>query len=100
MFGGSTLAILVLVGVYSLSVAALPLTGQGTTQPMTVLAQVAVLLDPTILVFSLSTFGEEVGWRGFPQQALTDKGCVHTAAVVSAHCTASIPATGPNCCSC
>lgn len=82
--GGSAVAIIALIACYALSVTVLAVTGQVTAQPLSALGQVAILLVPMILLFSLSTFGEEVGWRGFLQQALADKGFWSASSIVAA----------------
>ena len=67
---GAITGIAVLLAVYALSAVALIVVTDAELQPWSVLGQVAVVLVPSILMFSLSTLGEEVGWRGFLQQAL------------------------------
>lgn len=67
---GAVTGIAVLLAGYTLSAAVLTVFTGAQLQPWSVLGPVAVMLIPSILMFSLSTFGEEVGWRGFLQQAL------------------------------
>lgn len=80
--GAATLA--VLITVYALSAWLVGALGLAQTQVWAVLVQVVLLVLPMVLVFSLSTFGEEVAWRGFLQQALADLGLWRASAVVAA----------------
>lgn len=83
LLAGGLTGIGVLLAVYVLSAAALILVTGTEPQPWSVLGPAAVMLVPSILLFSLSTLGEEVGWRGFLQQALP-WGFWRSAAVVAA----------------
>lgn len=67
---GAVTGITVLLAVYALGAAVLTVVTDAELQPWSVLGPVAVMLIPSILMFALSTWGEEVGWRGFLQQAL------------------------------
>lgn len=84
LLGGGATAVAVLVAVYALSVLPVVALGAAEPQPWPALAQVAVLLIPAVLLFSLSTLGEEAAWRGFLQRALDSWGFWRSAAVVSA----------------
>ncbi len=83
LLGGGAVAVLALIAVYALSVLPVVALGPAEPQPGSALVQVAILLIPTILAFSLSTFGEEVGWRGFLQQTLTGWGFWRASATIA-----------------
>ncbi|MBZ2198495.1 CPBP family intramembrane glutamic endopeptidase [Occultella gossypii] len=83
LLGGCAVAVVALIAVYALSVLPIVAFGPAEPQPGSALAQVAILLIPTILVFSLSTFGEEVGWRGFLQQTLAEWGFWRASATIA-----------------
>lgn len=83
LLGGSAAALVVLVACYASAVAVMALTGLVTPQPVSVLVPVVTLLVPMVLVFSLSTFGEEVGWRGFLQQLLAGQGFWRSSCLVA-----------------
>ncbi|WP_168211767.1 type II CAAX prenyl endopeptidase Rce1 family protein [Ruania zhangjianzhongii] len=70
LLAGAVTGVAVLLVVYALSAAVLTALTSAEFQPWSVLGPAAVMLIPSILIFSLSTLGEEVGWRGFLQQAL------------------------------
>ncbi|TDE89664.1 CPBP family intramembrane metalloprotease [Occultella glacieicola] len=84
LLGGSALTILALLTVYVLSVLPVLILGTAQPQPAAALGQVALALIPTIVLFSLSTFGEEVGWRGFLQRTLADRGFWRASLTVAA----------------
>lgn len=84
LVGSGLAAVGALVLVYALSVLPALIGDSADLQPATALAQVAVLLLPMVLVFSLSTLGEEAAWRGFLQRALAGWGFWSASAAVSA----------------
>jgi uncharacterized protein len=84
LLGGSAAALGALVAAYALTAVVVTALGVAHPQPWSTLGQVAVLLVPMVLVYSLSTFGEEAAWRGFLQQAWGTAGFWRTAAAVSA----------------
>lgn len=83
LLAGGLTGVGVLLAVYVLSAAALVLVTGAELQPWSVLGPATVMLVPSLLLFSLSTLGEEIGWRGFLQQALP-WGFWRSAAVVAA----------------
>lgn len=83
LVGAGLAAVGALVLVYALSVLPVVLGGSADLQPVSALAQVAVLLVPMVLIFSLSTLGEEAAWRGFLQQALSGWGFWGASAAVA-----------------
>lgn len=84
LLGGGATAVAVLIVVYALSVLPVIALGPADPQPWPALAQVAVLLVPAVLLFSLSTLGEEAAWRGFLQRALSTWGFWRSAMAISA----------------
>lgn len=84
LLGGGVAAVAVLIAVYALSVLPIVVLGVAEPQPWPALAQVALLLIPAVLLFSLSTLGEEAVWRGFLQRALESWGFWRSAAAISA----------------
>lgn len=74
LVGGGLVAVLALLVAYGLSVTPLVLTGAAELQPWSALGQVALLLIPMVLIYSLSTLGEEATWRGLLQDLLAEKG--------------------------
>lgn len=81
---GAVVAVAALLAAYALSAAVTVAAGLATLQPWPVLGQVALLLVPTILIFSVSTLGEEAAWRGFLQQALSGWGFWRASTTISA----------------
>lgn len=67
---GAGTGIAVLLLTYSLSALVLTAVTSAELQPWSVLGPAALMIVPSILIFSLSTLGEEVGWRAFLQQTL------------------------------
>lgn len=84
MLGGSALTVVALLAAYALSAGIVVALGLAQLQPWSVLGQVAILAVPTILVFSLSTLGEEVAWRGFLQRAFSGWGFWRASSVIAA----------------
>ncbi len=84
LLGGSALTVVLLLAAYSLSAGIVIVLGLAQLQPWPVLGEVAMLVIPMILVFSLSTLGEEVAWRGFLQRAFSDWGFWRASSAVSA----------------
>lgn len=84
LMGGGALAVVTLVAVYAVSVVPLVASGMARLQPWSALIQVALLLVPMVLLFSLSTLGEEAAWRGFLQGLLQDKGFWPSSAIIAA----------------
>src|SRR5690606_32559903 len=74
LIGGGLAAVLGLLLAYAISITPLVLTGAATLQPWSALGQVAILLIPMVLLYSLSTLGEEATWRGLLQDLLAGKG--------------------------
>lgn len=84
MLGGSALTVVALLAAYALSAGIVVALGLAQLQPWSVLGQVAILAVPMILVFSLSTLGEEVAWRGFLQRAFSGWGFWRASSVIAA----------------
>lgn len=84
LFAGAAATVGLLVAAYGVSVAVLAAVRLVEPQPWSALGQVALLLVPMILLFSLSTLGEEAAWRGFLQRAWSGGGFWRTAIAVSA----------------
>ncbi|MGO1542808.1 MAG: CPBP family glutamic-type intramembrane protease [Gulosibacter sp.] len=51
--------------------------------PWPVIGQMLLMVIPMALVFTISTFGEEVAWRGFLQQAFEGWGYLRASATIS-----------------
>ncbi|MGW9350532.1 CPBP family glutamic-type intramembrane protease [Nocardiopsis flavescens] len=83
LVGGGLAAVAALTAVYALSAAAAVLLGPAEPQPAAALLRFAVLLLPSVLLFSLSTLGEEAAWRGLLQQTLADLGFWRSSALIS-----------------
>ena len=83
-FAGLGVGVLGLAAVYALTATIASLLGIGRLQTAGFLLAVLPTLVVTLLLITLSTFGEEVGWRGFLQQLLETKGFWGGAARVSA----------------
>lgn len=81
---GSVATVAALLVVYALSAAAVVALGIAVPQPWSAFGQVAILLIPVVLVFSLSTLGEEVAWRGFLQEVFRGWGFWRAAMAVAA----------------
>lgn len=73
-----------LIATYLLAVQLTGALGLVQPRPLTDLAQLAVVLVPAMLLYSLSTFGEEVGWRGYLQRLLAERGFWPSSIIVSA----------------
>lgn len=84
MLGGSALTVIVLLAAYAASAGVVVALGLAQLQPWSVLGQAALLVVPMILVFSLSTIGEEVAWRGFLQHAFGGWGFWWASSVIAA----------------
>lgn len=72
-----------LLGVYGVQVALGAAGGLVTPAPGPLLGQVLLLALPWALLFSISTFGEEVGWRGHLQGLLRHRGFWPAASLVA-----------------
>lgn len=80
---GCAIGMVGLAVIYLLAALLTGLTGQAQPLPAADLASAAVWLLPYALIFSLSTLGEEAGWRGFLQRLLADQGFWRMATIVS-----------------
>ncbi|WP_420111365.1 CPBP family intramembrane glutamic endopeptidase [Pseudactinotalea sp.] len=80
---GCVIGMLGLAAIYLAAALLTGLTGQVQPLPAADLAAAAVWLLPYALIFSLSTIGEEAGWRGFLQRLLAAQGFWRMAAIVS-----------------
>ena len=84
LLAGGAVGVVVLLGVYVAAAVVVALTGIGVMQPWSTLAPVAIMVIPMVLLFSLSTLGEEAAWRGFLQQTLAGLGFWRASSVVAA----------------
>lgn len=84
LVGGSVAAVVALIVVYAVSVLPFVLLGRAELQQWSALGQVAIMLVPMILLFSISTLGEEAAWRGFLQNALAGLGFWRASALIAA----------------
>lgn len=73
---GCAAAVLVLLVVYGLTAVLTSLVSGAATLPWSQLAMILLMVVPMVLLFSLSTLGEEAVWRGFLQQAYQGPGRV------------------------
>lgn len=80
---GVLTGVLVLLAVYVATAAMAGALGLATLRPMAELVAIAAVLPVYILVFAVSTFGEEVAWRGFLQRALAPWGFWRASTVVA-----------------
>jgi len=80
---GGAVAVGALIATYSLTVLAASTIGILTPLPWSDLAPLLPFVVPFIAIYSLSTFGEEVAWRGHLQQLLADCGFWGASSVVA-----------------
>ena len=71
---GGLISVAALFTIYALAAAATTAAGVGSLQSADTLLQILVLAIPAVLISALSTFGEEVAWRGMLQKALSSWG--------------------------
>jgi membrane protease YdiL (CAAX protease family) len=71
---GGVVAVGLLLVTYALTVLMAGVTGLAAPLPWSQIAPILLLIVPLIVVFSVSTFGEEVAWRGHLQQLLAGRG--------------------------
>lgn len=71
---GGVVAVGALLATYALTAVLAQATGLATALPWSRLAPILMLILPIIAVYSVSTFGEEVAWRGHLQQLLDGRG--------------------------
>lgn len=71
---GGVVAAGALLAAYALTAVLAGATGLVTPLPWSQLLPILVLILPIIAVYSVSTFGEEVAWRGHLQQLLDGRG--------------------------
>lgn len=83
-FAGVGVGVFGLLAVYVVTALVGSLLGLAPFQDGSVLLGAAPSLLVTLLVITLSTFGEEVGWRGFLQRLLATHGFWRASAMVSA----------------
>lgn len=81
---GCAIGMVGLTIVYLVAALLTGITGHVQPLPAADLASAAVWLLPYALIFSLSTLGEEAGWRGFLQRLLAAQGFWRMAVIVSA----------------
>lgn len=84
LLAGVAIGLVGLALLYLLAALLTALTGQVEMLAGGELVQIALVLVPYALLFSLSTLGEEAGWRGFLQHALSGLGFWRMATIVSA----------------
>lgn len=80
---GAIVAVGALLGAYALTVVLAAVTGIAAPLPFEELAPILLILVPVIVVYSLSTFGEEVAWRGYLQRLLRHWGFWRSSAAVA-----------------
>lgn len=80
---GVVVAVGTLLGAYALTVVLAALTGLASPLPFEELTPILLILVPVVAVYSLSTFGEEVAWRGYLQRLLTHWGFWRSSAAVA-----------------
>jgi uncharacterized protein len=80
---GSVAGVLVLLAVYTVTALLASLLGVATLLGPAELTAIAVILPVMVVVFALSTFGEEAAWRGFLQQTLAPWGFWRSSAAVA-----------------
>ncbi|WP_242636533.1 CPBP family glutamic-type intramembrane protease [Myceligenerans salitolerans] len=69
LLAGAAVGVLVLVAVYAVAALLAQFLGIATVIDAAALGSVALMVPVFAVVFAVSTFGEEVAWRGFLQQA-------------------------------
>lgn len=74
LLAGALLSVLVLFAVYAVTAGVAHLLGIATMIGIADFVSVALLVPVFAVVFAASTFGEEVAWRGFLQQAWAGQG--------------------------
>lgn len=84
LVGSGLISVAVLFIIYVLSASITAAVGAGNLQPGAIFGQIVLLLIPSVLISSLSTFGEEVAWRGMLQKALSSWGFWRFSAAIAA----------------
>lgn len=74
LLAGAAVSVLVLFAVYLVAALGAQLLGVASLIDAADLASVALMVPVFAVVFAVSTFGEEVAWRGFLQQAWSGQG--------------------------
>ncbi|MGP5240780.1 lysostaphin resistance A-like protein [Corynebacterium flavescens] len=84
LISGALISVAMLLVIYALAAALTATVGAGQLQPGEILLQILVLVIPSVLISSLSTFGEEVAWRGMLQKALAGWGFWRSSCAIAA----------------
>lgn len=80
---GSLVAVGVLLSTYAIAAAVALAAGVGEPHSASFYLRALAFIAPATLLFSLSTLGEEVAWRGFLHSCLGDTGVWRSSAVIS-----------------
>lgn len=83
LFAGSLSGVLLLLAIYVVAAVSVSLLELGALLGPAELGSIALILPVAVVAFALSTFGEEVAWRGFLQRTLAEWGFWRAAGAVA-----------------